>query len=105
VALTAQEVRFFEADELAVDEPENIPVVRVVTVQAPSFLFVVVDDPDLLVELLQFTPVGIDIHIFVAIGTGENVFRKRGRRYEKLGDARLGRGTGRSTGALAAGSL
>jgi hypothetical protein len=103
VALTAQEVRFFEADEFTADESENIPIVRVVTVQTPPIRFVVINDLDLLVEILQLTPVGIDIHIFVTIGTGKDVLRERGRRYEELGDARLGRGA--NIFALVAGSL
>jgi hypothetical protein len=67
VALTAQQVRFLEADEFAVDQPEHIPVVRVVAVKAPPLRFVVVNDLDLLVEIFQFTPLGIDIHILVTV--------------------------------------
>lgn len=67
VTLAAEVIGLLETHEPAAGQPQDIPIIGVVAIQAPPFFLVVVDDLDLLVHILQDTALGIDFLVFVAV--------------------------------------
>jgi hypothetical protein len=80
MTLTAKPVRFGKGDDLSRDKTQGVPVVEIVTVQAPALPFGVVKD-DVLMHVYEFASLRVWHHVSMAIGTGKDVFGERRRRY------------------------
>ncbi|HWQ52218.1 MAG TPA: hypothetical protein VN442_00950 [Bryobacteraceae bacterium] len=79
VALSTQAVRFLERDGLAAGQVKRIAIARIVTIQAPAMLLVVLQD-DLFVHPGKNAARSVCGHALVARRAWENAFRKRRRR-------------------------
>jgi hypothetical protein len=84
VALAAEVIGFFETHKPAACQPQDIPVIRVMTIQTPSFFLIVVYDLDLFMHILQNPLLEINFLVIMAVRTRKNILRKGRRRHKKL---------------------
>jgi len=76
VALSTEAVGFFENDQATISKMKHVPVLRVVTIQAPPAL-VGMPESHRIVEInLPWLPVNLVV-LKVAFRAGENILRER----------------------------
>src|SRR4051812_17438528 len=91
VALAAQLVALVEFDLFAARQPQLVAVVRVMTVEAPAVLGVMLEDE---IVLRQLTPGGVEFGaFFMTIGAWKDAVGKRRRRDLNLALGGCRRGT------------
>lgn len=71
VALPAEVVGLFECNKLAICEPQDVPVVRVVAVKAPASRHMLKRVADILMHHLELAGGPVDRHAGMTIGTGK----------------------------------
>ena len=80
VTLATKSVGFSKWDHLSGNQTQRVAVVEVVTVQAPSLPFGMVED-DVVVHVDQFATLRVGLHLRMTVRAWENVFGKWWRRY------------------------
>jgi hypothetical protein len=74
VALAAEVVGFLKGDQVAVGQPQYIPVIRIMAVKAPALLTGMVEHfRNFNMLVFQYPSFRIDVHIRMALGAGEDV--------------------------------
>jgi len=85
IAMTfpAEAVTLLVTDEFSIVESQLITIFGIVAVETPPHGFSMIED-DVLMSLLQFSPLGIDLHGGMAITARKHPFGKWKRRDRKL---------------------
>lgn len=83
MALAAEQIRLAETDQVATNQPQFVPVARVVAIKAPTLAFGMVQ-LDICVLIRKFPPFSIHLHTCMAGAAGEYPLGQGRRRHREL---------------------